>query len=225
MKHPAPSEQPNYAIWFSEAFRVLDATPADVARKIGVDSVKIYNIINGKFRPNYETIQQILAAYPRLNANYLLKGQSPMLDTPEAPVAGTGMHIIELNLLTVTPDTSLSSTPETYPLLIRGNDADVLTDCVIIKLTDNTMAPKFRSGMLLLARPVPASEWDYINSALVLVKYRTTLVVRRIRENELLTRSFITLYADNPEAGFVHVRRDDIHSIWHVLEIVGGGVE
>ncbi|MBO0950854.1 XRE family transcriptional regulator [Fibrella forsythiae] len=213
----------DYVNWFTEAFKALEVTASEVAKRIGVDNAKIYNILNGKFKPGYGTIQEILTAYPRLNANYLMTGKLPILHNSGAEVVGTGLIYIYLPVIVPPNDASMNN--ETYPVLLRENNKDNLADCVVFRVTDSSMSPSFRPSTVLLARTVPIVDWEYLNSVLVAVSYRSVLVIRRVKENDLLTKGYLTLYADNEQAGYVHVKREDINSIWRVLEIVGGGVE
>jgi repressor LexA len=217
----------SFSTWFTEAFKMLDVTPSEVATRIGIPNAKIYNIVNGKFRPGYETIQQILEAYPRLNANYLMKGQLPILHISGAEIVTYG-SIESLKLpLFLAPNFNPSSmnVTETYPVLTNGKPVDQLLNNVVIRLTDNSMSPRFVADTYLQATPVPAADWEYLNSVYVAVLYRNTFVVRRIRENELLTRNYLTLYAESADSGFVHVKREDLQSIWRIVSIVSGGVE
>lgn len=211
-----------YTEWFSEAFKALDVTPSEVAKKIGVENAKLYNIVNGRFKPGYETIQQILTAYPRLNANWLMKGQKPILHESGAQIVGVPMGgMVRVPLFDATTDYD-NSRQTTMNILNEEKD---LRDYVVIQLTDDSMGPRYVRGMKLLARPILQQDWDYVNSMLVVVLYRTTFVMRRVKENELPTRNYLTLHADAPDAGFVHVKRDDLRSIWEVVDIVGGGIK
>lgn len=211
-----------YAVWLQQAFEALEVTPYDVGKKVEESPQKFYKILRGEARPSFDTIQQLMKAYPRLNANWLIHGQKPILHESGAVIVGvpaSGMARIPLIDAT---DNYTTNQQTTMNFL---NDERDLRDCVIIRLTDNSMAPRYMKGTRLLARPIPQQDWDYVNSKLCVVLYRTTFVMRRIKENELPSKNFLTLYADSPEAGFVIVKRDDLRSIWEVLEIVGGGVD
>lgn len=116
------------------------------------------------------------------------------------------------------------SLTETYPILSIGKPVSELHENVVIRLTDNSMSPRFVAETYLQASPVVAVDWEYLNSVYVAVLYRNTFVVRRIWENELLTRNYLTLYAEWQDAGFVHINREDLQSIWRIVSIVGGGI-
>ncbi len=216
------SETAPYADWLKQAFDALEVTPVDVGKKVGESPQKYYKVLRGEARPSFDTIQQLLSAYPRLNANWLLKGQKPILHESGVLIVGvpaSGVTRLPLHETT----NSYNETPaETMSLL--NNDID-LRNCVVARLTDDAMGPRYVKGMRLLARVVPQQDWEYTNSGLFLVLYKSTFVMRRIKENELISKDYLTLYADSPDAGFVTVKRDDLRSIWEVLEIVSGGVK
>lgn len=219
MKNQVESD---FANWFKQAFDALEVTPNEVAIKIGESNAKLYYIVGGKSRPGYETIRQILTAYPRLNANWLLKGQKPILHESGGQIISIpvgGMLRVPLFLTGNNHDTTLETT-----INLLNDDRD-FSDYAVVQLTDNNMEPRYGKGMKLLARPIPQQEWEYINSGLFVVLYRTTLTVRRIKENELLTRDYLALYTDSPDAGFVYIKRDDLKRIWKVMEIVGGEID
>jgi hypothetical protein len=213
---------PDYAVWFRKALDALEINANDVSKKTGDNNLKYYNILNGKVRPSFDTIQQVLNAYPRLNANWLMKGQKPILH--ESGVQIIGIPVKDLARLPMIDTTENYEQAQQHTVDLLNDERD-LRDHVVIQLTDNSMAPRFTKGTKLLARPIPQQDWDYVNSKLCIVLYRTVFVMRRIKENELPSKNYLTLYADSPDAGFVIVKRDDLRSIWEVLEIIGGGIE
>lgn len=217
-----PIDELNFPELFRLAFEALGENGSEVAKKIGTENSKVYNILNGKFKPGYDTVSAILKAYPRLNAAWLMKGQKPILHESGVQIVGVpvgGMARVPLFESTTNYDSTQQATMDLL------NDERDLRDCVVIRLTDNSMAPRYVKGTRLLAKPIPQQDWDYVNSKLCVILYRTTLVMRRIKENDLTGRGYLTLYADSPDSGYVAVKREDLRSIWEVLEIVGGGVE
>ncbi|RYC70098.1 hypothetical protein [Spirosoma sordidisoli] len=212
---------------FTEVFQALDVNANEVAHRLGVANVKWYKILKGETKPSYETLDDFLKAYPRVNANYLLKGQLPILHTSGAEIVGTDYEPatqISLPMYVVGSGKEYVREPEQYVSIVAEEQTDY-TSSMVVRLTDNSMQPRYPAGMRLLAKPIPVADWDYINSTLVLVLYRNTLVVRRIKENELLSRHYLTLYADSDEAGFVIVKREDVKSIWRITKIIGGEID
>ena len=216
-----PIDELDFPELFRLAFEALNETASSVASEIGTENAKIYNILTGKFKPGYGTINAMLKAYPRLNANWLMKGQRPILHESGVQIIGVPLSGMARIPLIDSTDSYVDTKPPTMNLLNGERD---LRDCVVIRLTDNSMAPRYSFGTRLLSRPIPQQDWDYINSKLCVILYRKVFVMRRIKENELPSKNFLTLYADSSDGGFVIVKRDDLRSIWEVLEIVGGGV-
>lgn len=212
---------------FSERYRKLleelGLNANEFANEVGFHNTKSYNFLKGESEPSYKTIQQVLAKFPQINANYLLKGQLPVLHKSGAEIVGAGYKASQVSLPLLEPTVNYQSNNGSYDLTVtETRDYD---DAVVIRVTDNSMAPRYVPGMRLLARPVSVDDWDYLNSSLVLVLYRNVLVLRRIKENELVTRNYLTLYADSDTAGFVHIKREDLRSIWKVFDIIGAGSE
>lgn len=55
--------------------------------------------------------------------------------------------------------------------------------------------------------------------------YRHYFVIRRIKDNDLLTPDMLTLHPDNPEAGSMPVPAKDIRRIWKVAKVVEAPVD
>ncbi|MBO0950630.1 helix-turn-helix domain-containing protein, partial [Fibrella forsythiae] len=176
---------------FKETFAALGVNANEVALKTGESNAKFYNILNGKAQPSFVTIQRLMKHYPRVNSNYLLNGKLPVLHNIGAEILGTGLIYIYLPV--IVPPNAASMNNETYPVLLRENTKDNLTDCVVVRVTDSSMSPSIRPDTVLLARAVPVADWDYLNSVLVAVNYRNVLVIRRVKENDLLTKGYLTL--------------------------------
>ena len=201
--------------------RLLDLNANEAAEKIGTPNAKLYRLLKGDVNPSYSTIQELIAAFPKVNVNYLLTGELPIVQGNGAEIAGTETSVLYLPVLTLPTD----STSKTYPVLLHDRLEQDMAGCVVFNVPDNAMAPRIALGAVLVAREVPVTNWDYLNSAPVIISYRNVLAVRRIRENELPTKGYLTLYADSQDAGFVRVKREDIKSIWHELEIIGGRID
>lgn len=208
---------PDYAIWFKQTLDALGINANELSQKTGESNLKYYNVLNGKNRPGHDTIRQILELYPRLNVNFLINGQPPILHTSGAVIVGT-FNTIDLPVRL----TGIDAMPtENSPVIAKNRD---LKDCFVVRLTDNSMRPTHPAGTEFLSRPIPQQEWPYVNSKLCVVLYRHTFVVRQIRENDLKKHGHLTLYATSPDAGYVQIDADDLRGIYEILEIVGGGV-
>jgi hypothetical protein len=87
------------------------------------------------------------------------------------------------------------------------------------------MSPQLVHGARILAVPVDAGDWIYQSGGVFAVIYRDFFVVKRIRENDLLTKHYLTLHSDNPMGGSVTVPSNQIRGIWRVANIVSAPVE
>lgn len=68
----------------------LGISVLEFARQLGEHrGEKVYNILHGRMKPRYDTLEKILMVYPQLNADWLLRGEGLMfksLNTPSAAV-------------------------------------------------------------------------------------------------------------------------------------------
>jgi phage repressor protein C with HTH and peptisase S24 domain len=69
----------------ADLLKALDITPYQMAKTLGYNNGdKIYNIINRKNKPGFDTLHDILTHYPQINADWLLRGEGTMLKTDAA---------------------------------------------------------------------------------------------------------------------------------------------
>jgi len=75
----------------ADLLKALDITPYQMAKTLGYNNGdKIYNIINRKNKPGFDTLHDILTHYPQVNADWLLRGEGDMFrsdKTQPAPAA------------------------------------------------------------------------------------------------------------------------------------------
>lgn len=203
-------------------FEALGVTPYEVAKRLNVSNVKYYNIVRGDSKPNYNTLEELLTLFPQINMNWVMKGQKPILHATGAKIVGVGdVTNIFVTLPFLHTTDHMTSQSEMYQVLLP-NDADpkIYNDAVVISLTDNAMADRLPAGAKVLGRPVPSSEWNFLGGGIYAVLYHTYFVVRRIKGNDLPTKNLLTIEADNPEFGYVHLKREDIKSIYKIERVV-----
>ncbi|WP_266362559.1 S24 family peptidase [Tellurirhabdus rosea] len=217
--------------------QVIDALGVSVyqvAKDLGENSSKFYNILNGRAKPSYDTILRLLEQYPQVRADYLLRGQLPVLSEEEdnARVIEMPVRYRELPFVptrfyasfieTYTEGLSLEQL-ETYRVaehLVEGHK-----NAVIIEISGNSMSPQLISGAKVLAVHIDPTNWEYQSGGIYAVIYRDYFVVKRIKDNELLTKQRLTLHSDNPNGGSVTVPRKDILGIWKVVRVIDSPVE
>lgn len=71
----------------------LDVSVLEFARQLGERrGEKVYHILHGRLKPRYDTIEKILAAYPQVNADWLLRGEGLMFKQLASPSAAITME-------------------------------------------------------------------------------------------------------------------------------------
>jgi DNA-binding XRE family transcriptional regulator len=53
--------------------------PNELAKKIGGARTKAYNVISGKTKPQWDTMESILETFPEISAEWLVRGEGSML--------------------------------------------------------------------------------------------------------------------------------------------------
>lgn len=217
-----------------QVFDALGITIYQIAKELGENPSKFYNILNGRAKPSYDTIMSLLTCYPQISADYLIRGMLPVLNSPEANAAVTDTDEDTLEVPFV-PVRFYASFVESYgdgtgstdmePFRIRKAVARGHKHAVVLEISGNSMSPQLAHGAKVLAVPVSENDWVYQSGGVYAVMYRDYFVVKRIRDNELLTRKFLTLHSDNPNGGNVTVPLQDIRGLWKIVMIVEAPVE
>lgn len=96
---------------------------------------------------------------------------------------------------------------------------------VVIEVSGNSMSPQLVDGARVIATEISHADWLYQSGGVFAVVYRDFFVIKRIRENELLTKQYLTLHSDNPLGGSVSVPAQDLRGLWKVHGIVYAPVE
>lgn len=108
---------------------------------------------------------------------------------------------------------------ETLRLYVSSEEeAARYTGALVFEVEGDSMEPLLRSGEKVIAWQVPEGKWEQVYNQVCVVAYDDTVTIKAVRENELFTRNLLTLYAQNPAAGFLPVQRQQIQSLWRVEE-------
>lgn len=218
-------------------FDALNLSIYQVAKDLGENSSKFYNILSGRAKPSYDTVLSLLAQYPEIRADFLLRGTLPVLTTtPENLTNGqlvlVDEDIIELPFVPIRFYASFIENltegvqphaMETYR--VRKPVERMPKQSVVIEISGNSMSPQLVNGAKVMAVEVDSTDWEYQSGGVYAVIYRDYFVVKRIKENELLTRKVLTLHSDHPNGGTVTVSLADLRGIWKVISIVEAPVE
>jgi len=231
---PIQEEEESIQERLRQVFEALEISIYQAAKDLGENSSKFYNILNGRAKPSYDTILRLLEQYPQVRADYLLRGHKPVLS--EAEPNG---KVIELRVsyreLPFVPTRFYASFIETYtdgiglkqmesyrvPANIIGTHKNV----VVIEISGNSMSPQLANGAKVMAAHVDPNDWEYQSGGIYAVIYRDYFVVKRIKDNELLTKQRLTLHSDNPNGGSVTIPLKDIRGIWKVVRVIDSPVE
>jgi len=217
-----------------QVFDALGITIYQIAKELGENPSKFYNILNGRAKPSYDTIMSLLACYPQISADFLIRGTLPVLNIPEnnASLVMPFNDTVDVPFVPVRfyatfvegfADGSNTAERETFP--VRSSVTKGYKRAVVIEISGNSMSPQLAHGAKVLAVPISESDWEYQSGGVYAVMYRDYFVVKRIRDNELLTRKYLMLHSDNPNGGNVTVPLQDIRGLWKIVTIVEAPVE
>lgn len=219
-----------------QVFEGLGMTIYQISKDLGENPSKFYNILSGRAKPSYDTIMSLLACYPQIRADFLLRGIHPVLadgtDGGNSKFTVSDENLIEVPFV---PIKFYASFVETYTEGFRKMDMDTYRvrsssvrsnkPAVVIEISGNSMTPQLGNGAKVLAEQVDQSNWEYQSGGIYAVMYRDYFVVKRIRDNELMTKKYLTLHSDNPLGGSVTVSQKDLRGIWKIVSIVDSPVE
>lgn len=96
---------------------------------------------------------------------------------------------------------------------------------LVFEIDGDSMEPQLRSGMLVAVTPVPLEDIKYTVSGVYVATFGNQLTIKRIKDNDLLTKRQLVLHSDNPRAGMLTVAGEDIRGLWKVVDIIRGRVE
>ncbi len=221
-------------------FEALEISIYQIAKDLGENSSKFYNILNGRAKPSYDTLIALLEYYPQVSADYLMRGVLPVLKKEEtisadlipASYSYSGESYLEVPFLPVRFHASFvesygtdSSSEEMETYCISKEVLKGVRKPVVLEISGNSMSPQLVHGSMVLASGVNQADWMYQSGGVYGVIYRDFFVVKRIRENELLTKGYLTLHSDNQMGGSLSVPAEQIRGLWRVHSIVSSPVE
>ena len=90
----------------------------------------------------------------------------------------------------------------------------------VIDVDGDSMEPQLRSGMQVAGLKIPLSDCKYAVSGVYAIAFANQFAIKRIKDNDLLTKGYLVLHSDNENAGSLTVAGEDIQHMWRVLEII-----
>ena len=211
----------------------LDLTTYQIAKILDENSSKFYNIMNGKTKPSYDTIFKLIENYPQINPDYLFKGIEPILNK----INGNGIIIDDLNYTEIPylPIKFQASFIENYNISLKYEELEtypVLKGTiknknlpVVIEIQGNSMSPQLQSGNKVIAYQLEQQDWGYLSGGVFAIIYRDFFVIKRIKDNDILSKGTLTLHSDNVKSGIITIPIGEIKGIWKITNIIDAGVE
>ncbi|GAB3881472.1 LexA family transcriptional regulator [Spirosoma agri] len=115
------------------------------------------------------------------------------------------------------PESNYGQAEKIKVIIKRGENVE---RNVVFEVRGQSMYPKYSEGTKIRCKIVNPADWEYISSGVYAISYNDSFVVKRIKDNELYTKGFLTLHSDNPDYGSTTVPTDQIHHIWKILRII-----
>lgn len=136
-------------------------------------------------------------------------------------------HIYYIPYLTVKATASFIETVasenyqlnERFPVYYSANETPKPNQ-IVVEVEGESMEPTINSGSKILVEEVSLNDLVYINSGIYSIVFDSKFCVKRIKENELLTKGYLTLYSDNTKSGHFTVERHNIRAVWRAIRIV-----
>lgn len=185
----------------------------------GVSRAAISLFEIGTSKPSSETLSRLSDAL-QVEMEYLLGKNQVSVAKPDS---GSNTATINLPFLAYPVRASLIeqevSTSSTLQLTLNSSEEVTrYADALVFEVGEDHMQPLLHAGDKVITWPVPEAEWAQVYNQVCVIAYEQTVTIKAIRENELLMRGFLTLYAQNPAAGFLSIQREQIKGIWRVEE-------
>lgn len=209
----------------------LDLEISQMATKLGMDDANYRKLENGK-RPIGKNVSlQIIESFD-LSRTWWESGEGNMLapkgtvelvDVNEEDYESAWLPYFPIPLqggLTEMsdPEPNYGSADKIKVIIRRGENVE---RHVVFEVAGDSMYPKYSRGTKVRCKKVKRGDWDYLSSGVYAISYNDSFVVKRVKDNELLTKGLLTLHSDNPlVGGSTPVPVDQIHHIWKVLRII-----
>ncbi|QHT71165.1 hypothetical protein GXP67_33190 [Rhodocytophaga rosea] len=92
---------------------------------------------------------------------------------------------------------------------------------VIFITNDTAMMPQLMPGSMLAGQYIETYSWtSQCNGVYAIILDSGLVLIRRIKENELLNKGLLKLHSDNPSHEPQTIMADDIHSMYSIDEIL-----
>ena len=208
-------------------------TGIDFCNTIGVSSGFI-SAMRTSLQP--DKIKSIAINYPELSIEWLLTGEGSMLKQPLERNIKRAMPFLREDLVEVpfVSRTASASFIESYcnareiseTISVHGITKEELdkNGYIAFEVDGDSMYPTLKDNSRILAKPVDVGDWEYA-VGVHFVCYSNSLVVKRIKKNDLMFDKVLTLSSDNENGGEMTIKKGDIRGMWKAVSIISQKVE
>lgn len=215
----------------------------DVAAKVGVSAPRISHYESDPKAIIKMSVLRKLAQIYKTSVEYIETGQHPapgaLIDSGVSPRSEVNfVHPATLEEYLILPAVPVKARATFAEMVGSGSEyGDLETmraynpsselrkdGSIAIEIDGDSMEPQLRSGMWVGAYPLDPGDFKYATSGVYVVDYGSSVVIKRIKHNELLTNGTLTLHSDNERAGSVVIESGDLRRLWKVVDILSGRV-
>lgn len=151
------------------------------------------------------------------NINVVTEGDYEYITLPYAPVP-LRAGIIDMS----DPEANYGNLSKINVRIKKGED---IKNNIVFEVNGDSMEPQLASGSQVRCKWVDPSNWEYISSGVYAVSYAHSFVIKRVKNNDIISSGYLTLHSDNVlTGGSINVPVDQIRHIWKVIRIIDGPV-
>jgi len=205
--------------------------------KMGLNQALFYKIRSGVQKASLELINLLIENY-EVNPAFIFKGEGNPLQT-KMRIDGPNANFIaseEFISLPLVNAKAAASFIETFlddheklttefvkvpSSMLQGISAK---DMLIVEILGESMEPQLRHGAKVIGKHIRKDEWQYQHGGVYIVLYDKSLVVKRIKDNELLLNQRLMLHSDNVNSGSFPVPAESIREMWKVISLFSSPV-
>lgn len=219
-------------------------TPYKVWKDTGVSQQLLSKYLSGKVIPSSNNLRK-LAQYFEVSTDWLLTGLDNTCPDREAgksnivsestpeykpikqvkTIDSNGIQIpfipIHAIALFIESFYNLSSHYQynTYHITPRPGESLNPSEYIVFEIEGNSMSPTIKPNSLILTKLIPEKQWEYAEGVVVVI-YGKSLILKRIKKNDLFGNNQILLSSDNPNHGDIEIERSQIQAIYKAKRII-----
>jgi transcriptional regulator with XRE-family HTH domain len=209
---------------------------SELGTLIGKSQQAIGHYEKGIREPSFRDVQLLSEALGCTPADLMgLETRLRIASEPVSPAADVSATLrrIELPLVTV-PNrprfVELNLAEKNYGLtdtipILSTDPTRQYEGQVVVEINGDNMEPRLCMGDRVRCLYVSPDNWAFLPAGVYGVAFSHYFVVKRVKNNELQARQFLTLHSDNLQTGgSLDVPREQIRHVWQVVEIVNGWI-